>query len=361
MGQSKKSLLGVLFTMLLILTLVVPAASNEDTITKHKIIDERIEKGLSYLYEMQRPSGDFFSYISYSPEMTNSTNVSLLFDTAFILHTLNLIDNEDTKEMKNKAVAFLLDNKMSHGVWTHKGKYRPGLIPDTDDTSMAFAALVESGVNISDESLDYMLDYRRPDGVFYTWITSEEWLDPSNPYYEAYMGRSDTDASVNANVLYAYSLRNRTQSGIIRYLNNIAENKSFLNGTFYYPSPYVFTYLVTRDYSDGDVKELEPSLANIRNYLLATQKHDGSWGNDLDTALATVSLLNIGYDGPHLKKAINHILISQRKNGSWSSYAFYIAPVSPTNYYGSQELTTSFSLEALIKYKKTTDSDRIEE
>ncbi|GFO97376.1 hypothetical protein ig2599ANME_1577 [groundwater metagenome] len=324
-------------------------------IIKSKIIDRRIEKGMNYLYENQLPSGEFSTYISYSPNMSGAKNFSVVFDTTFILHTLNLADNKKTEEIVNemitRAVVFLLDNREPPGVWRHEGKYLAELgPPDTDDTSMAFAALVESGVNISDESLNYMLNYRTPDGIFYTWINSDEWLDPSNPYYEYYK-MNDIDANVNADVIYAYSLRNITHDEVVRYLNGISENKSFLNGTIYYPSPYVYAYLVTKAYSDGDIKELKPSLNNIKDYLLSTQNKDGGWGNDLYTALASVSLINMNYKGEALEKAVEHIMDNQRKNGSWGTYSFYIAPSSPTIYYGSRELTTSFSLEALIKYK----------
>ncbi|TRZ88804.1 MAG: hypothetical protein D4R88_06965 [Methanosarcinales archaeon] len=389
--QSKKMLF-IFTTQLIMLTLVVPAASfdddltaehsittlyshvnpdwnfnpsyevKENSVTKIKIIDRRIEKGLSYLHEKQLPSGEFTTYISYSPDISNGKNISVIFDTAFVLHTLNLVDNENTKEkvkeMKTKAVNFLLDNRDSHGVWRHEGKYITQYPPDTDNTAMAFAALVESGVNISNESLDYMLNFRTPDGVFYTWINSDEWLNTSSPYYNKFK-TNDIDANVNADVLYAYSLRNRTQGSVVRYLNEIAENKSFLNGTLYYPSPYVFTYLVTKTYSEGRIYGLEPSIDNIRHYLLSTQNRDGGWGNDLHTALATISLLNIGCKGKPLEKAIEHIQNTQKKDGRWGIYAFYLAPSSPIVYYGSQELTTSFSLEALIKYKKTIDHDCI--
>ncbi len=334
---------------------------------KSKLIEKRIEKGLEYLHEKQLPNGQFPSYISYSQDMSNGINMSMLFDTAFIAHTLNLagdFNDEDTVQtMKTKTMNFLMENKESHGVWKVRGKSEPAYPPDTDTTAIAFSALIESGVNINDETLDYMLGFRTSEGVFYTWINSEEWLqyfkdlDPSSPFYEFYIRvkNNDIEPTVNADVLYAYSLRNRPQSGVIRYLNGIAENKTFINGTLYYPSPYVFTYLVTKAYSEGSVKELEPSIANIKDFIISTQKPDGSWGNDLNTALATVSLLNTGYEGKPLDEAIEHILDSQSKNGTWSSHAFYNTGTTPPLYYGSQELTTSFNLEALIKYKNTID------
>ncbi len=333
---------------------------------KSKLIEKRIEKGLEYLHENQLPNGQFPSYISYSQDMSNGINMSMLFDTAFVAHTLNIAGyhNGDTVQaMKTKTVNFLMENKESHGVWKVRGKSEPAYPPDTDTTAIVFSTLIESGVNISDETLDYMLGFRTSEGVFYTWINSEEWLqyfkdlDPSSPFYEFYIRvkNNDIEPTVNADVLYAYSLRNRPQSGVIRYLNGIAENKTFINGTLYYPSQYVFTYLVTKAYSEGNVEELEPSIANIKDSIISTQKPDGSWGNDLNTALATVSLLNTDYEGKPLDKAIEHILDSQSKNGNWSSYAFYNTGTTPPLYYGSQELTTSFNLEALIKYKNTID------
>ncbi|MCX9012880.1 MAG: hypothetical protein OIN66_17400 [Candidatus Methanoperedens sp.] len=350
--QSKKPLLSVVLVTQLVMLFYATPVSGED-----RNIDQSINKGISYLYEKQLHNGEFTAFISYSPDMSDAMNASTVFDTSFIVHTLNLADNKHTEkivqEMKTKALAFLLDNMESHNIWRYQGKSQTIVYPpDTDDTSMVFSALVESGVNISDESLDYMLNFRTPDGIFYTWINSDEWLDPSFQDYEKYK-QNDIDANVNANVLYAYSLRNRNQYSVINYLNNMAENKSFLNGTPYYQSPYVFSYVVTRDYSDGGIKELEPSLDNLKDYVLETQNADGGWGNDIDTAFATITLINIGYEGAPLEKAIEHILNNQRKNGSWRSNPFYIAyhpDTSITFYYGSQELTTSFSLEALIKY-----------
>ncbi len=336
---------------------------------KSKLIEKRIEKGLEYLHEKQLPNGEFQIYNSYLPDMSDegnltknllgiNLNLTTVFDTGFILHTLNMVDNKKSEgivqEMRTKSASFLLDNRELHGVWRFWGKNQPIVPPDTDDTAVIFASLVESRINISDESLDYMLGYRNSEGVFYTWINSEEWLSPSNPGY-AYFKKNNIDANVNADVLYAYSLKNRTQDGIIRYLNNVVENKSFLNGTIYYPSPYAFSYLITKAYSEGRVRELEPSMKDIKDYVLETQKPDGSWGNDMDTALATISLLNVGYEGEQLNKAIGNLMNKQNENGSWDIYGFYIATSYPPVYYGSQALTTSFSIEALTKYKETID------
>lgn len=338
-----------------------------------RIIDIEINKGLMYLNNSQLPNGQFPSYISDSPDMTSSTYVPLLFDTTFIAHTLNLAadtTSADTtskkiaQEMQKKTIAYLLENKEKHGVWRVFGKSNTFYPPDNDDTSMAFSAIVESGENISDESLDYMLKFRSPEGVFNMGITDEEWLDPNNPLYE-FFKMEIYDPVVNADILYAYSLRNRNPEDVVKYLNNITKNRSFLNGTIFYPSPYVYSYVVTKAYSEGGVKDLKPSIKILRKYVLATQKSDGGWGNDLDSALATATLLNTGYKGKPVEKAIKHIIGRQHANGSWDAYAFYIGPLFDPSYFGSPELTTSFSVNALIKYndqfKKHRNNDLSEE
>ncbi len=344
---------------------------------KGKIIDIKIEKGLNYLYNSQLPDGQFPVYLSFYPDMSNLSNltsyfgnVSIIFDTGLILHTLNLADNDRViknkkiNEMKIKAVNYLLNNMEQQNVWRFFGKYNSGntitfLPPDTDDTSVVYAALVESEVNISDESLDNMLNYRTDDGTFYVWINSEEWLNSSNPYYKGRWISNEIDPVVNVNVLYAYSLRNISQNGVIKYLNGIFKNESFKNGSRYYPSPYVFNYMVTKAYYDGNIKELKPYLDDIKEYLLETQNSDGGWGNDLESALATNALINMGYKGEKLEKAIEHILQTQKDNGNWDIYGFYSAydtvrfgEVMNAGYFGSHALTTSYSLEALMKYRR---------
>ncbi len=367
---SKKIICILILVQLVLTTLATAVYYGNDEIGQYRninvlkfghYIDKRIEKGLDYLYENQLPNGEFLAYLSLSPDMESKKNISVIADTAFILHTLNIADerhkysvhNGHSEKILNKmrtgAITFLLNHKESHGVWKFflNDDITP---PDVDTTSATFAALVESGVDISDESLDYMLNYRNPDGVFYVWINSDEWLDPSSPFYNLNI----TEHCVNADALYAYSLRQRFQTEVIDYLNDIVKNKSFLNGSTYYPSPYFFTYFITKAYSEGNVKGLEPSINDIEKYLLETQNPDGGWGNDLGTALATISLINLDYDAEPLNRAIRYILNNQNKNGSWNMHFIYIQPgdsIKPTNYFGSQELMTSFNLEALIKYR----------
>jgi len=205
----------------------VSVVSAKDDIGKqinHKIIDHRIKQGLIYLNNSQLSNGQFPSYISDSPNMNDSRYISLLFDTTFIAHTLNIAadtyPNEMEQKMRKKTVTYLLENREKHGVWRIYGKSNTFFPPDTDDTAMAFSAIVESGETISDESLDYILNFRSSEGVFNLQITDDEWLDPNSPLY-MFFKMDIYDAVVNADILYANSLRNRNPEGVVKYLNNI--------------------------------------------------------------------------------------------------------------------------------------------
>ena len=327
-----------------------------------KEVDTSIEKSISFLKGRQLPSGGFPAYISKSPDMANSVYIPLVFDTAFILHALNFVDsNSETDGIKNKTVEYLLANKEDPGVWRFYGRnpiippdsnllVDPYIPPDLDDTAVAFASLRENGIPIEDSGLEYSLNFRAPEGLFYTWINEEKWLNTSDPLYWYYK-QNDIDIVVNANMLYALSLAGKQAPEVSDYLNNYITNNSFTDSTVYYNDPYIQLYMFTRAYADGHVKDLKPSMPVIRNYLLSTQKPDGSWGNEINTSLAAVSLLNTGYKGKALDNAIGYIVSTQRNDGGWQEIGVSTGGIWPV-YIGSEDFTTAFSLEALGKYSE---------
>lgn len=328
-----------------------------------KEVDTSIGKAISFLKERQLPSGGFPAYISKSPDMANSVYIPLVFDTAFILHALNFVDsNSEADGIKNKTVEYLLANKENPGVWRFYGRnpiippdsnllVDPYIPPDLDDTAVAFASLRENGIHVEDSGLEYSLNFRAPEGLFYTWINEEKWLNTSDPLYWYYK-QNDIDIVVNANMLYALSLAGKQAPEVSDYLNSYIKNNSFTDSTVYYNDPYIQLYMFTRAYADGHAKDLKPSMPVIRNYLLSTQKPDGSWGNEINTSLAAVSLLNTGYEGKALDKAIQYIVVTQRNDGGWAEIGVSTGGIWPV-YIGSEDFTTAFSLEALSKYNDT--------
>ncbi len=334
-----------------------------------KEVDTSIGKAISFLKERQLPSGGFPAYISKSPDMANSVYIPLVFDTAFILHALNFVDsNSEADGIKNKTVEYLLANKEDPGVWRFYGRnpiippdsnllVDPYIPPDLDDTAVAFASLRENGIPVEDSGLEYSLNFRAPEGLFYTWINEEKWLNISDPLYWYYK-QNDIDIVVNANMLYALSLAGKQAPEVSDYLNSYIKNNSFTDSTVYYNDPYIQLYMFTRAYADGHAKDLKPSMPVIRNYLLSTQKPDGSWGNEINTSLAAVSLLNTGYEGKALDKAIQYIVGTQRNDGGWAEIGVSTGGIWPV-YIGSEDFTTAFSLEALSKYNDIHNKNEI--
>jgi hypothetical protein len=293
--------------------------------------------------------------------------------------------------------------------------------PDIDDTVLMLQALYEHGENIDNyfptTATDYFIKYQlRDDFVthknlippeqlqfnsFNTWILDQNhW-----PFYkiEAY------DAVVNANVLFFYSTQLTTSElqnqipEVFDYINYASDkmNENRQNAIFpgpiihsswagtelfsgSYPGPFTFTYFVSRAYKDSGAPITgNPSIDinKIKDYILADddndgqldrQKTDGSWGNfeliegtkalvtnDFETALATLSLLNI-YDTFNesdkvtaktaIDKSIEYLLENQNPDGSWDIAFWGWAPPPAVNM-GSAEITTGFVLEALAKYQ----------
>lgn len=325
---------------------------------RYEKIDKAIEKGIIFLESKQSESGEFPVEFSLDPKMSNIVNDSIfnhtIFGSAFILHALTYIEpSSHVNNIRNRSISFLMENMEPPGVWSYGGKYYSSP-PDSDDTALVLSALEENGVGINDSSLRFMLNFRTDEGLFHTWMI-ENRSDTSDPHSHLY-ALDDVDASVNAYILYAYALNDMRIKEVSRFLNNYTKNKLFLNGTPYYPSQYAFIYRLTLAYAGGS-KGLDSAIPTVRKYLLDKQKTDGSWGNSVENGFAAVSLINIGYEDEALDKAINHIVSTQKDDGSWPRAVFYVgwpssyeSHLGPVPYFGSEELATGISLEALGKY-----------
>jgi len=318
----------------------------ENLIDKQEI-EKSINRVLDFLEAIQLPSGEFSFYTSNLSKMTNRYNVPRCpFTTTFVLHSLKYVENtKRAKKMIDKALQFLLSEKEHPGIWRMSKASSPMPALDLDDTCLSLASLKEYEVDEIDYEYlaQYLKKYRNKEGLFYTWI------------FEDFEANNTIDSVVNANVLFFYSFQNKTFGNILKYLNGIVKKSDLHNedfGSVYYPSPYALTYTVTRLHRDGGIKNLDIPLSLIREKILKKQKSDNSWGNELDTALACVSLLNTGYKDNQINGALVYILERQKPNGSWPNHPIFIGPYlsDPQFYYGSDELTSSICLETLLKY-----------
>ena len=383
-----------------------------------------------------------------SDEVYGKTNfgTSFVYHSLGFLDNLPLNSSILNKSniMRNDAISFLLQHKeidnyndlnvrgvdIGGAVWRYyygsdipkeNGQTPPWGAPDMDDTAVILQVLYESGENIDDyypaTATDYFINYQLRDAfiihkntvppiqlqynIFNTW--SQEKNESELLRFEEY------DALVNANVLFFYSTQLPTSDlqnqipEVFDYINygiakmNKNRQKAIFPGPFcptiwagseevsiHYPSPFSFTYYVSRAYKDGGAPitgNHSIDINKIKEYILADddndgqldrQETDGSWGNfelinetktlvtnDFETALATLSLLNI-YDTLNesdkviaktaIDKSIEYLLENQNPDGSWDSAFWFWSPV-PTIYTGSAEITTGFVLEAIAKYQ----------
>jgi hypothetical protein len=223
--------------------------------------------------------------------------------------------------------------------------------PDLDDTACIAYALKRyySPLGYSflfGSNLKTFLSQKNDRGLFYTFIANL----PRNPI----------DSGVNANVLLYLGECEETKP-IGDYLNDLVLSDREPGSDRWY-SENILHYLISRAYFQG-ASSLNKSQNAVVLKTLTRQQKDGSFGNDLDTALAVCTLLNYQYSNRFvLERAIHKMLERQGENGAWSRIPLWSATPEivwggeasdwSMGFWGSEELTTAFSIEALARYQQ---------
>lgn len=304
-----------------------------------------LEKGILFIRGRQLSSGEFATMIARNPDMKDSMYVKSPFFTTLILHSLSHLNkSEYLNGITRRATSFLLQERDDSGYWRFFGK-SSGIPPDLDDTCCALSALYIYGVGLDFETIsNSLLKYRDSKGIFYTWVL-DRYLDNGRNY------ANYIDWVVNANIFFFYSLLKIPLLEVEDYLCRIIKKKVFINGSRYYNSPFSFPYCVTRIYAYDNSENLPSTKPILKGYLLDIQNNNGGWGNPLEDAMATVSLINLGLKWIKVEKAVNNLIGLQEDDGGWpiAPFSFYIYP-SEIEFYGSRELTTAIAIEAISKY-----------
>jgi prenyltransferase/squalene oxidase-like repeat protein len=345
--------------LLSVLAIVLPAVP---LLGQTPLQDQRLKgqiprasaRGVALLEQSQLPTGEFPTYAwSIALGLDKKWPVRSVFTVTQLLHSLRFGDEGPAaRRIGERAIAFLRAHQEPPGVWRYFGKgweVRPGVLlsPDVDDTATAWAALLEHGLGVDPGAIAALRASRTETGLFTTWV--------GDPAGWTGIDSRLTDMVVNLNALFLFSLLGEPVPEVCRQAVAYTKSKAFLRGTPWYPSPLAYTYFLSRAYADGKAGCLEEAIPVVRSYVLARQRVDGGWGDDLETALGVLTLLNTGYRGPALRLAIETVLARQRPDGGWALAPHYttVKPASePAVYFGSPFLTTGFCLEALEKYLK---------
>ena len=315
----------------------------------HTNINHAIEKGLYYLHQAQRPSGEFTTYTSPNLDLSEGVlYAKSVYVTTFVMHALATLPSSSSaapliKEMQERAASFLEQEQEDNGAWNYEGRGQQRIPSDLDDTSCAIAALAEFD--------------RQPELSFYALLWQNESA-PGGPYY-TWLGINDReddprarqiDALVNANILFCCGLLNLSLPGTIYYLEQVIHAEAYQSESAYIISPYFLLYALSRAYADGQVTALEPAMSTMTDYILSKLPPPRPDAPTFHIACLAAALLNLSVPSILIRPYLAPLLATQRPDGSWPGWGAY-AGFSP-NYDGSPDLTTALTIEALGKYIK---------
>jgi hypothetical protein len=302
--------------------------------------ERAIGRAIAFLERRQLPSGEL-------PVLASGTRDPSIFPTAVMAHSLSFAPGAQT--IRDRALDFLHSEMDPRGLWKHWPREHSRsreLPPDLDDTSCASAVLARAGRPFPDNR-KLLLANRNGDGLFYTWkLTHRELRHPLVLWSLFRCGTAkpfDVDAVVNANVVFYLGAIPEVIEHLLRVLRENRETSC----DKWYDNPFVVWYFFSRALhahapEAGEIIEKKIAAATPRNAL--------------ESALAACSLWCW-----NRSPAVGPILAAQLNSGAWPAAPLYhdgrarrrdgtfAQPHPDTLYWGSEELTTAFCIEALSR------------
>lgn len=330
-------------------------------------LESAVSQAITWLDKRQLPHGEFRTLAATDESLVSQCRLeSSLFVTALVVHAIGASRDPRVSRMIERGLDFFATQMKGAGLWSYwstHSKLANYLPVDLDDTCcISFLMLKYARPFPANRPL--VLANRSPEGLFYTWLVaraggSSKSLSTrmrdrigqvSDPAVELVLSLSGTldniDCAVNANVLLYLGQDGETQAAVDYLVEKVQEDGGQACGTFY-PDPLALYYFISRAYANG-VSEFAKTRKAILARLASRQLENGSFGPALFTALAACTFLNFDVQGTALDDAVSNLLGCQNGNGSWARHAMFLGPAP---YYGSEDLTTAFCVEALSKYR----------
>jgi hypothetical protein len=333
--------------------------SGHPSLLRKGTVDKVLQTAVGFLQDSQLPHGEFKTQASKNAAMTKACVFdSSPFTTAYVLYSLGFQQDIRTETMTAKGLKFLQAEMEDGGVWRYWSSRNVAhrvLPPDLDDTACISFLLQQ--YNLAPANHGLLLANRTGDGLFYTWLAPRDEMPAplktvirrltrgsSLPLFSISGTLHNVDPAVNANVLLYLGEQDETRS-VVSYLIKSTKDANLQKGS-YYADPLVFYYLISRAFYHG-VTPLADTCPTILNALQAHRKSNGSFGNELLTALAVCTWFNFKGDRDSLTDSIIYLLRTRRRSGAWRAVPMWLGPAP---YYGSEELTTALCIEALARY-----------
>ena len=306
-----------------------------------------LQSAIDFLARRQLPSGELPVLASGKPDPA-------VYPTAVMAHSLSFAPG--AASVRDKALDFLEAEMEPRGLWKHWTRAHPHahqLPPDLDDTSCASAALTRAGRSIPDNRA-LLLSNRDRRGLFRTWKLTRSQL--AHPFITFLFFRRtsakpfDVDAVVNANVLFDLGAIPETVA-VVDNLRSVLINGNERHCDKWYDDPFVVWYFFARA-----LHGVAPDVAALIEGRLAS----ASPATPLQHALRACTLLYLGRTPD-----VAPLLESQLSSGGWPNAPVYHggrkrrrdgtfdAPHPDTPYWGSEEWTTAFCVEALAAVPST--------
>jgi hypothetical protein len=331
-----------------------------------------IEKAIGFLESRQLPDGEFQTQFFY--ETMEAADGELVprpvfdsspFVTSLLVESLLFLKDDPRVAKMIAAGNRFLQGEMDPGglwrYWSRKNPRRGVIPPDLDDTSCVSFALKSQGIAVPDNRWVFH-DTRDPSGRFYTWVYKADSLRKKWLAYRTkgeafsytkelwlYTSADDVCAVVNANVILYLGETSQTRRAIDYLLKIFAEGTEDANIVFYAHRMSLY-YMASRALFHG-VKALESAREIMVRRIWELCGEDGGFGDELLSAMAICSLLNLGVSVEELVQPVAALIATQSEDGSWPRVPMYGGPPEPTTF-GSADLTTGFALEALGRFVK---------
>lgn len=332
-------------------------------------LQHSISSAVGFLCRNQLPYGEFKDLEDTGTDLNFHSSV---FVTSLAIYSIGYARDVRVPEMIERALGFLLGEMEGPGLWRYyssRSERRWWVPPDIDDTCCASYVLRASGVDLPSNA-KIILANRTRHRLFYTWFVPRGILQGLMSrialgralYSSQRLSRfgstvDDVDLVVNANAVLYLGENENTRQTVDCLVRAIREEREEEHSLFY-AHKLSFYYMLSRAYLHS-----APSLGVIKNLVIervcGMQQEDGSFANELLAALAACTLMNFDSRRPSLRSAVDYLLSTQNTDGAWPRIPMYGGNPQNRELYGSQELTTSFCIEALSRYLRLPNGEAL--